>query len=180
MLWSGLELLRYMLYRTFGFSFQVMDAFDTTIADLTYMRSKAASNAWPATYAQFAWGLSWYYWLVLVIVAISFVYILTLLTFRYCTYETPPSTTWMQLYRELWPLEVHAVFLLGITRCMTLMITHGASFDVFGGVNAQGAEFTKSATWSHLTSHYYLAAFVISSNVLINVSNFKTIAFVIA
>jgi len=166
--WSGLELLRYGLFRTFGFTFEMSEVFDTTIADLTYMHLKEP-DLWPITYAGYSWGLSWYYAVVLFIVAICYIYLLILVIFRHSTYESPPRTSWWSLYADLWPIEMNCVFAVGITRALSLMIIHGASFKVYGGT-AQGAAKGQSATWAHLTSHYYLAVFVITTNVWMNVS----------
>jgi len=166
--WSGLELLRYGLYRAFGFSFEISDVFDTTIADLTYMHAKEP-DLWPITYAGYSWGLSWYYMAALLVVAVCYIYLLILVIFRHSTHESPPRTSWWSLYADLWPIEMNCVFVIGLTRCLSLMIINGASFQVYGGT-AQGAARGKSATWAHLTSHYYLAVFVITTNVWMNVS----------
>jgi len=165
--WSGLELLRYGLYRSFGFSFEIAEVFDTTIADLTYMHLKEP-DLWPITYAGYSWGLSWYYAIALCLVAICYIYLLILVIFRHSTHESPPNTSWWSLYADLWPIEINCVFLVGVTRSLSLMIIHGASFQVFGGTS-QNATKGHSATWAHLTSHYYLAVFVIITNVWMNV-----------
>jgi hypothetical protein len=166
--WSGLELLRYGLYKAFGFSFEISEVFDTAIADLTYMHLKEP-DLWPITYAGYSWGLSWYYAVALCIVAICYIYVLILVIFRHSTHESLPGTSWWSLYADLWPIEFNCVLLVGITRSLSLMIIHGASFQVFGGTS-QNATKGHSATWAHLTSHYYLAVFVITTNVWMHVS----------
>ena len=167
--WSGLELFRYSLFKVFGFSFQINEVFDTTIADLTYMHLKEP-DLWPITYAGYSWGLSWYYAVTLCIVAICYIYLFILVIFRYSTYESPPQSSWWSLYADLWPIELNCVLLVGITRSLSLMIIHGASFNVFGGTS-QYATHGHSATWAHLTSHYYLAVFVIITHAWMNVSD---------
>ena len=162
--WLGCQGLSAVLEHAFGLNFSMTEALQPTLVDLTHTRGRNDEAMWPFDYEDYSWGLSWYAWMSMGMVALCYVYLIALVLFRQNTGESP--NPWYYMYLDLMPIEVNALGMLGLLQTFSTMITKGASFAVPGGTAAATGDV---GPWSSLGSHYYLASFILTSHGLLNV-----------